>query len=219
MRFIPIIAIITLAACSNTTPQIQHLPINFDGVPAISSFGFPSYKTTTIPAPFEIVKAAILKSAKNEGFDRIETIDKNTIIVGGRVNVEDSQEERNKEALASVLVVPLVALMLVTATVPTFGSADQTEIPLYQSAIYGRARLTDLGASTEVSLNFNRVLYKWKRDDFRFSDLFTAGTGKDFWEYKPDIIDQIDDPEVYEYAFKKFQGLPAELPERKILVD
>ncbi|MDP6189494.1 MAG: hypothetical protein QF872_01655 [Gammaproteobacteria bacterium] len=218
MRLIPILAIITLAACSNTTTQTQHLPISLDGVPSISSHGFPSYKTATIPAPFEIVKTAILKSAKNEGFDRIETIDKYTIIVGGRVNAEDSQEERNAKALATVVTVPLVVLMLAAGVAPSFDT-DQTETPLYQSAIYGRAKLRDLGANTEVSLNFNRVLYKRTREDFRFSDLLTAASGKDLWEYKPDVIDQIDEPEIYEYAFKRLQGLPAELPKRKILVN
>lgn len=229
MRTVIFASMLALVACSSQSIKspTHLLPNNNDGIPTISSAGFPAYKTTIVSAPFEMVKKSILKTASLEGFERIETLDKNTIIVGGRANVEHNRtEEIQQGALAVVILAPLVVLSLAMGASPSFDSSGESK-PNYLSAVFGMAKLRDLGDSTEVKLNFNRVLYHLERKPggvFETSEemltlALTGGDRDSLFEYKIELIEQVHEPEIYTYAFRRLQGMPAELPERKKLIE
>lgn len=159
---------------------------------------------------------AIVATAKMEGFDDIR-VDGQSIIVRGRIAiVGDEPVIKTEEVVAGAAIVfGILALTMGYGANFDFGAVDLSQ-PQTLSSIHGTALLRKVGNGTEIGLNFSKVTYNWEADELSAWEEFKTSMTQ--WDYEPfdyRVISttEISDPEVYAYAFKRFQGLPAEMPE------
>jgi hypothetical protein len=186
--------------------------------PSISA-NHPTYKTITINKSIDQVKGRIIVVANEEDLGNIKTYG-NAIMVNGRRAIINENGLINYIGMTTS-----TAVGIMTATIGVMALGFGVAIPqvivglapplitsglVYESSdnksmrsVKGIAKLSSVGNGefTEVKLNFNRIYYKKKISFNPFSDD----------EYAIDKVESIDDPKIYEFAFKRLQGIKAEL--------
>ena len=219
-RFFLLIITMLLAGC--TTFQEKTLQ-TFEALPAITA-NHADFKTFIVRQPIEVVIAVMVQTAKEEGFDEIIAFG-DTITVKGRRVVIDENGLINYAGKAvgaatsgmavwigllafgfgggSLAVLPSLAVHITPPLLlgaGLYGGSDKK----IMTSVNGVAKLKsiDAGTATEVKLNFVKLFYakKFSLNPFADDEFFVNG------------VEDVDNPEIYSFAFKRFQGIKAEFP-------
>lgn len=211
---------ILLASCAT----FQEKPLQtFETLPTIS-VNHTDFKTFIVRQPIEVVMTAMVQTAKEEGFDEIIAFD-DTITVKGRRIIIDENGLINYAGKAvgaatsgmavwigllafgfgggSLAVLPSLAVHITPPLLLGAGLYGVSDKKIMTS-VNGIAKLSsvDSGTATEIKLNFVKLFYakKFSLNPFADDEFFVNG------------VEDVDNPEIYSFAFKRFQGIKAEFP-------
>jgi len=168
--------------------------------------------------------AVMVQIAKEEGFDEIIVFG-DTITVKGRRVIIDENGLINYAGKTvgvatmgmaawigllglgfsggSLAVLPSIAVHIAPAVLIGGGLHEASDNKTMTS-VNGVAKLSsiDSGTATEIKLNFVKLFYakKFSLNPFADDEFFVNG------------VEAVDNPEIYSFAFKRFQGIKAEFP-------
>ncbi len=169
----------------------------------------------------------VVQTAKEEGFDEIIVFDGTITVKGRRVIIDENGLINYAGKTAGVATVgmaawigllgfgfsggSLAALPSIAAHIAPavllggglYGASDNKTM----TSVNGVAKLSsiDSGTATEIKLNFVKLLYdkKFSLNPFASDEFFVNG------------VEIVDDPKIYSFAFKRFQGIKADFPDKQ----
>ena len=213
--------IIAMLLASCETFQEKSLQV-FETLPTITA-NHADFKTFIVRQPIEVVMPVMVQIAKEEGFDEVIVFGDTITVKGGRVIIDENgliNYAGNTVGVATVgmaawigllgfgfsgdslAVLPSIAVHIAPAMLiggGLYGVSDNKTM----TSVNGVAKLSSIDSgATEVKLNFVKLFYAKKLSLNPFSDdeFFVNG------------VEVVDNPEIYSFAFKRFQGIKAEFP-------
>jgi hypothetical protein len=206
---IGLLATVFLSSCSSGSNDNLRVTPDFNqpvwNMPRISA-NHPTYKTIVINQPIAVVRKTIRQTAQREGFDEFRDFSSSIAVRKVAVYGNDPvyKEFKNLSPGKQAGVV-LVGVLLVGATMgridlsPT-GGQDFSQ-PKQIKAVVGIAEFNSIDKNTtELKINFNRVFYNWDNGYDKSTGLFHLS-----WDYRAQRVEEINDPKIYELAFRRLQ--------------
>jgi|GEM_PF-1834211 len=222
-RLFLLIFTLLLSSCAT----FQEKPLQtFETLPTITA-NHADFKIFVIRQPIEVVTAMVVQTAKEEGFDEIIVFDGTITVKGRRVIIDENGLINYAGKTAGVATVgmaawigllgfgfsggSLAALPSIAAHIAPavllggglYGASDNKTM----TSVNGVAKLSsiDSGTATEIKLNFVKLLYdkKFSLNPFASDEFFVNG------------VEIVDDPKIYSFAFKRFQGIKADFPDKQ----
>ena len=198
IAIVPIILLlIFLTGCGLVKTKVHTISVT----PSIN-YNHPVYKTIIIPMEIDKVRQQIVNAAKAEGFEKV-VINGDTIHAKG-LKVSYSAKTGKLQTLGAgaagaaigallpamggiaVISMPLIA-------VTSIGSMALSQLDYGKTSFIrssnGVAQLRTVKGGTQVRLNFVRIFYE----------------SKDRKEYYAERVEEINDAEIYNFAFKRLQ--------------
>lgn len=222
-RLFLLIFTLLLSSCAT----FQEKPLQtLETLPTITA-NHVDFKTFVIRQPIEVVTAVMVQTAKEEGFDEIIVFDDTITVKGRRVIIDENGLINYAGKTAgvatvgmaawigllgfgfgggSLAVLPSIAAHIAPAVLlggGLYGASDNKTM----TSVNGVAKLSsiDSGTATEIKLNFVKLLYdkKFSLNPFASDEFFVNG------------VEIVDDPKIYSFAFKRFQGIKADFPDKQ----
>lgn len=219
-RLFLLIFTLLLSSCAT----FQEKPLQtLETLPTITA-NHVDFKTFVIRQPIEVVTAVMVQTAKEEGFDEIIVFDDTITVKGRRVIIDENGLINYAGKTAgvatvgmaawigllgfgfgggSLAVLPSIAAHIAPAVLLGGGLSDNKTM----TSVNGVAKLSsiDSGTATEIKLNFVKLLYdkKFSLNPFASDEFFVNG------------VEIVDDPKIYSFAFKRFQGIKADFPDKQ----
>jgi len=222
-RLFLLIFTLLLSSCAT----FQEKPLQtLETLPTITA-NHVDFKTFVIRQPIEVVTAVMVQTAKEEGFDEIIVFDDTITVKGRRVIIDENGLINYAGKTAgvatvgmaawigllgfgfgggSLAVLPSIAAHIAPAVLlggGLYGASDNKTM----TSVNGVAKLSsiDSGTATEIKLNFVKLLYdkKFSLNPFASDEFFVNG------------VEIVDDPKIYSFAFKRFQGIKTDFPDKQ----
>lgn len=211
--WLPAIAIsFIIAGCSNQGVQVPS-GFNSHGLANIQTTGLKNstFKTQEASTSYQLLTSRIISQGKKQGFEKIEIVSHNKLILRGRLNVIGEEYENPitvGEIGAAIVLVPATLFELagipllepaLYLTAPALAPGSEDFQAKFVSAIAGIIEFEAIEKGTRIEMNFNRLVYEYDKGEFDFS-AFKFGKF-DTNDYK--LISQrpIEDPNFYRAMF------------------